>query len=109
MWSWHQALIRGCFHRHFPSVDIMTDTIIKDRYKIEIEIGRGAMALATDRERLSSIFLQGLSFPASGGFIPPGMPRHAAGIALPYNPEESRRLLAEAGYGGRASSRRSSF
>ena len=60
---------------------------------------RRAMALATDRERLTAIFLQGLSFPASGGFIPPGMPGHVAGIALPYNPERARRLLAEAGYG----------
>jgi oligopeptide transport system substrate-binding protein len=59
---------------------------------------RRALSLATDRDRLSEIFYQGLAFPASGGFIPPGMPGHVPGIALPYDPEEGRRLLAEAGY-----------
>jgi ABC-type transport system substrate-binding protein len=62
---------------------------------------RRAMALAIDREHLTNIFLQGLSFPASGGFIPPGMPGHVADIALPHNPERAARLLAETGYGER--------
>lgn len=30
--------------------------------------------------------------------MPPGMPGHSAGIALPYDPEGARKLLAEAGY-----------
>jgi oligopeptide transport system substrate-binding protein len=60
---------------------------------------RRALALATDRERLSDIFWQGGSFPASGGLVPPGMPGHVAGIAPPFDPEAAHRLLAEAGYG----------
>jgi oligopeptide transport system substrate-binding protein len=60
---------------------------------------RRGFALAVDKEYLSDNFSQGTSSPATGGFIPPGMPGHVAGIALPYNPDRARRLLAEAGYG----------
>jgi ABC-type oligopeptide transport system substrate-binding subunit len=59
---------------------------------------RRAFILATDRERFANVVLGGYVFPATGGFIPPGMPGHSAGIALPYDPERARQLLAEAGY-----------
>lgn len=59
---------------------------------------RRAFALATDRESMANKALDGLHFPASGGFVPPGMPGHVAGIALPYDPDRARQLLAEAGY-----------
>jgi ABC-type oligopeptide transport system substrate-binding subunit/DNA-binding SARP family transcriptional activator len=59
---------------------------------------RQAFALATDREALAHIALGGYSFPATGGLVPPEMPGHADGIALPYDPEAAGRLLAEAGY-----------
>jgi ABC-type oligopeptide transport system substrate-binding subunit/class 3 adenylate cyclase/tetratricopeptide (TPR) repeat protein len=59
---------------------------------------RQAFALATDREKLSNVVLGGGVFPATGGVVPPGMPGHSAGIALPYDPESARKLLAEAGY-----------
>jgi oligopeptide transport system substrate-binding protein len=42
----------------------------------------------------------GWASPATGGFVPPGIPGHSAGVALPYDPEEARRLLAQAGYPG---------
>jgi len=32
--------------------------------------------------------------------VPPGMPGHSAGIALPYDPDRARQLLAAAGYPG---------
>jgi len=35
---------------------------------------------------------------ADGGMVPPGMPGHVPGNALPYDLEKARRLLAEAGY-----------
>jgi len=64
---------------------------------------RRAFVLATDRETLADVTLRGVCFPATGGFVPPGMPGHSPGIGLPYDPEQARILLAEAGYpkGGR--------
>ena len=59
---------------------------------------RRAFALAVDQERFANEVWKGLFTPAHGGFIPPGMPGHSAGIGLPYDPTQARRLLAEAGY-----------
>jgi oligopeptide transport system substrate-binding protein len=61
---------------------------------------RQAFVLATDRETLASVALGGFAFPATGGFVPPGMPGHTPGIALPYDPQRARELIAEAGYPG---------
>jgi ABC-type oligopeptide transport system substrate-binding subunit/class 3 adenylate cyclase len=61
---------------------------------------RRAFVLATDRERLGDLFVPGFYTPASGGFVPHGMPGHSPGIALPYDPEQARQLLADAGYPG---------
>jgi oligopeptide transport system substrate-binding protein len=61
---------------------------------------RRAFVLATDRETLADVILRGHDSPATGGFVPPGMPGYSAGIGLPYNPEQARQLLAEAGYPG---------
>jgi oligopeptide transport system substrate-binding protein len=59
---------------------------------------RRAFVLATDKETLADVILRGYAGPALGGFIPPGMPGHSAGIGLPYDPDQARQLLAEAGY-----------
>jgi ABC-type oligopeptide transport system substrate-binding subunit len=59
---------------------------------------RRAFALATDRETLANEVLRRYDSPATGGLIPPGMPGHSPGIGLPYEPEEARHLLVEAGY-----------
>jgi ABC-type oligopeptide transport system substrate-binding subunit/class 3 adenylate cyclase len=64
---------------------------------------RRAFVLAIDREWLADVVWRGYYSPASGGFVPAGMPGHSTGIGLPYDPEQARTLLAEAGYpGGRA-------
>ncbi|HZU87107.1 MAG TPA: ABC transporter substrate-binding protein, partial [Anaerolineaceae bacterium] len=59
---------------------------------------RRAFALAVDRAAHANIELKGFAFPASGGLIPPGMPGHTPGLALPFDPAEARRLLVECGF-----------
>ena len=60
---------------------------------------RKALGLATDVENLvNTVFRGGGVFPATGGLLPPAMPGYTEGIILPFEPEEARRLLAEAGY-----------
>jgi oligopeptide transport system substrate-binding protein len=59
---------------------------------------RRAFVLAMDRERMADAVLGADSTPATGGFLPVGMPGHSGGIGLPYYPEQARELLAEAGY-----------
>jgi oligopeptide transport system substrate-binding protein len=61
---------------------------------------RRAFVLAADRERLASVVWKGYYSPAIGGFVPAGMPGHSEAIGLPYDPEQARQLLAEAGYPG---------
>ena len=58
---------------------------------------RQAFVLATDREALVKATRPNC-FPATGGFVPPGMPGHLPGIGLPYNLQRARQLLTEAGY-----------
>jgi ABC-type oligopeptide transport system substrate-binding subunit/DNA-binding SARP family transcriptional activator len=59
---------------------------------------RLAFAHAVDKEGFADVVMQGYVFPATGGFVPPGMPAHSVGIGLPHDPDRARRLLAEAGY-----------
>jgi oligopeptide transport system substrate-binding protein len=59
---------------------------------------RHAFVLAVDRERLADVVMSGYVSPATGGFLPPGMPGHASGTGLPFDPDRARLLLAEAGY-----------
>ncbi len=59
---------------------------------------RRAFALAADREKLGSVVLRGMYDPATGGFVPRGMPGHSPQIGYPYEPEQARQLLAAAGH-----------
>jgi ABC-type oligopeptide transport system substrate-binding subunit len=61
---------------------------------------RRAFVLAIDRAEMVETVWSGIAFPATGGFVPPGMLGHSPGIALPYDPDRARSLLAEAGYPG---------
>jgi ABC-type oligopeptide transport system substrate-binding subunit/class 3 adenylate cyclase/tetratricopeptide (TPR) repeat protein len=59
---------------------------------------RQAFAMSVDKESLNHVALKGFVFPATGGFVPPGIPGHSEGVGLPYDPEQARKLLADAGY-----------
>jgi ABC-type transport system substrate-binding protein len=59
---------------------------------------RQAIVLATDRETLVEVIWRGYYSSGTGGLVPPGMPGHSPGIALPYAPKRARQLLAEAGF-----------
>ena len=61
---------------------------------------RRAFAMAVDRQHYADRIQKGFSFPGTGGFIPPGMLGHSPDIGLPYNVEQARELLAQAGYAG---------
>ncbi len=59
---------------------------------------RRAFVMATDRRALAETAMRGYRSPATGGFVPPGMPGHSPEIGLDYDPDRARALLAQAGY-----------
>ena len=59
---------------------------------------RQALAMTVDREGLAHIIGHGYETPATGGFVPPGIPGHSPEIGLPFDPEQAQMLLAKAGY-----------
>jgi ABC-type oligopeptide transport system substrate-binding subunit/DNA-binding SARP family transcriptional activator len=59
---------------------------------------RRAFVMAIDRDWWAKKIRRGIYFPATGGFIPPGMPGHSPDIGLPHDPGQARQLLAQAGY-----------
>ena len=61
---------------------------------------RRAFVHAVDREALATEAWQGQYLPGTGGFVPPAMPGHSAGMGLVYDPERARALLVQAGYPG---------
>lgn len=59
---------------------------------------RLALAQAADRELIADIALRGLQLPATGSFVPPGMPGHFGESLLQHDLNAARRLLAEVGF-----------
>jgi len=61
---------------------------------------RQAMNYAIDRRRIALYFRNGIGIPATGGFIPVGMPGHDTGghFGYNYNPQKAKELLAKAGF-----------
>ena len=59
---------------------------------------RCALAHAIDKQQLVKD-IKSIHVPADAGDVPPGIPGHAPGIGLAYDPDLAHRLLREAGYG----------
>jgi ABC-type oligopeptide transport system substrate-binding subunit/class 3 adenylate cyclase len=83
-----------------PTLGIHYVGFAVDRHPFDDPRVRRAFAMAIDKETLAEVVLHGAVAPATGGFVPMGMPGHSAGIDLPYDAEGARRLLTEAGYPG---------
>jgi ABC-type oligopeptide transport system substrate-binding subunit len=59
---------------------------------------RQAFAHAVDREALANVAMHGVFSPATGSFVPPGMPGYFAEIIHPHDPDGACKLLASAGF-----------
>ncbi|MGE5465106.1 MAG: ABC transporter substrate-binding protein, partial [Syntrophothermus sp.] len=59
---------------------------------------RRSLAYAIDKDTLADIFMQGDVAPSLGGFLPKGMPAYSPAINIPFDPEQARLFLAQAGY-----------
>jgi ABC-type oligopeptide transport system substrate-binding subunit/class 3 adenylate cyclase len=82
----------------FPIPSTFYLTFLADRPPFEDPRVRKAFIHAVDREQLVRRASRRMYRPASGGFVPPGMPGHSAGIALEFDPGRARHLLRAAGY-----------
>lgn len=61
---------------------------------------RQAMNYAIDRRRIATYFRNGVGIPATGGFIPSGLPGHygSGNAGYSFNPKKAAALLREAGF-----------
>lgn len=60
---------------------------------------RRALNLAINKQEYNDIILAGFGVPTNGQLLPPGFDGHDESLeGFPYDPEEARRLLSEAGY-----------
>jgi oligopeptide transport system substrate-binding protein len=92
--------VKATYRREFsivPSLSTLYVAFRTDRPPFDSPAVRKAFAQAIDRpafvQEIGSVYLA-----ARGGFLPPGMPGHSAFLGLAYDPENARRLLAQAGY-----------
>lgn len=97
-----RALVEGAGHRLQASpgtgVFVIALHTLKDPRLADVRV-RKALNLAVDRARISQIMLGGLVKPASQ-FTPPNASGYDPALTpYPYDPEQAKRLLAEAGYG----------
>ena len=85
-------------YRSGPSLATWLVGYVLDRPPFDDRRVRRAFAMATDRQTLANVVHSGLVSPATGGFLSPLHAAYSEGLALPYDPEGARSLLAEAGY-----------
>lgn len=61
---------------------------------------RQAIASGFDRKEMIQYLRNGVGEPGNGGFIPPGLPGHSHNIGYSFDPQKTKKLLAEAGFPG---------
>ncbi|WP_250434458.1 ABC transporter substrate-binding protein [Hanstruepera flava] len=61
--------------------------------EIQSELIRKAINIGFDREKMMLYLRNGIGIPASGGFIPKGLPGYNPNIGFKYNPEKAKKLV----------------
>ncbi|MFP4845730.1 ABC transporter substrate-binding protein [Winogradskyella sp. PE311] len=56
---------------------------------------RKAINLGFDRSKMMTYLRNGIGIPASGGFIPKGLPGYNASIGFTYQPEQAKQLISK--------------
>ena len=83
-------------------IGILSDTAnaLMQASPLRYRLVRQAINYAIDRPRIARYFRNGVGIPASGGFIPYGLPGFdsTGAFGYHYNPAKAQQLLAEAGF-----------
>ncbi len=93
-----QLLQGGYLNTEYLGILVDTSNVLLKGSALRQRFVRQAIGWAIDRERIRRYFRNGLVVAATGGFIPPGLPGHAAGSGFSYQPQKSLELLAAAGF-----------
>jgi ABC-type transport system substrate-binding protein len=96
-----RSLVEGAGHRLQASpgtgVFVIVLNVVKDKRLADVRV-RKALNLGVNRAQISKLMLGGLVKPASQ-FTPPNASGYDDSLTpYPYDPEQAKRLLAEAGY-----------
>ena len=83
-----------------PELSVFYVGLASDQPPFDDPLVRRAFLLAVDRAKLVQDIYEGTREVAHG-FLPPGLPGYDPSLsAIPFDPQEAQRLLAESSYGG---------
>jgi peptide/nickel transport system substrate-binding protein len=96
--SWRTVFIHlDQYRAHPPGMTEAQGAPLQSNPYMDVRVRR-AISLAINREALTRVMLEGLAVPAAN-IVSPGVFGHDPKLRPdPYDPEQARRLLAEAGY-----------